>query len=55
MSRGSEPQQPAQRSIEFHPSTLCIQADNVPAEVHFKKYEKHLENYVQGMSFSVIN
>jgi hypothetical protein len=48
MSGGSESQQPEKRSIKFNPSTLSIQADNVPAEVHFKKYEKRLENDVQG-------
>jgi hypothetical protein len=54
MSGGSEPQEPEQRSIRFNPRTR-IQADNVPAEGCFKKYERHAERIVQGMSLETIN
>jgi hypothetical protein len=55
MSGGSEPQEPEQRSIRFNPGTLCIQADDVPAEGCFKIYERHAEHNVQGMSLEMIN
>lgn len=55
MSGGSEPQEHEQRSIRLDQGTLCIQADNVSAEGCFKKYERHAENNVQGMSLEMIN
>lgn len=34
---------------------MHVQADNVPAEGCFKKYERHYEHNVQGMSLEVIH